>query len=150
MKVVIQEEDFDIQEEIGKIRREHADIGALVSFIGLVRDFSEHSKVTEMMLEHYPGMTEKSLEAILHEAKARWKIEDATVIHRVGRLLARDQIVLVLVASHHRKDAFRAAEFVIDRLKTEAPFWKKENTPEGWHWVDAKNSDEAASSEWME
>ncbi len=149
MKVVIQQSDFDVAREMAEIRKSHPEIGAMVNFVGLVRDFGEAGRVREMMLEHYPGMTERCLEALLVEANERWKIVDATVVHRVGSLLPGDQIVLVLVASHHRKEAFRAAEFLMDRLKTEAPFWKKEHTVEGWRWVDAKASDEAASSEWM-
>lgn len=148
MRISVQEADFDIGAEIDRIRKAHPEIGALVSFIGCVRDFGEDAGVTEMILEHYPGMTENALEAILTEAMERWEVMDATVIHRVGRLPAADRIVLVLTASRHRKDAFSAAEFVIDRLKTEAPFWKKEKTPDGWRWVAAKASDEAASAEW--
>ncbi len=149
MRVIVQEKDFDLREETEKIRQNHPEIGALVSFVGLVRDHGQGGKVLEMRLEHYPGMTEKALEALLSEANRRWEIVDVTVIHRVGRLPASAQIVLVLVASQHRKDAFRAAEFVMDRLKTEVPFWKKEKTAEGWHWVEAKASDEIAASEWI-
>ncbi|HQT25987.1 MAG TPA: molybdenum cofactor biosynthesis protein MoaE [Burkholderiales bacterium] len=148
MKVGIQESDFDVLLEMEEIRKNNPNVGAIVSFVGLVRDFGGSGKVKGMMLEHYPGMTEKCLETLLNEAMERWEIVDATVVHRIGRLFASDQIVLVLVAGHHRKEAFRAAEFVIDRLKTEAPLWKKEETEEGWRWVDAKASDEAASSEW--
>lgn len=146
----VQEADFDPGEEISNVRGRFPDAGAIVSFIGLVRDFSDERKVGAMTLEHYPGMTERALDAILIEARNKWSLLDASVIHRVGRLETSDQIVLVLVASHHRMEAFRAAEFIIDRLKTSAPFWKKEATPEGDKWVEAKASDEIAASRWVE
>ncbi len=147
MEVRVQVEDFDLCSELDKIRKRHCDIGALASFVGIVR---EHGGVSGMELEHYPGMTEAALEAILHEAKHRWAILDATVIHRVGRLEGSEQIVLAIVASSHRKEAFLALEFIVDKLKTEAPLWKKEKTREGWKWVDAKASDETAASRWIE
>lgn len=150
MEVRVQEADFDAGKEMEKIRKRFADAGAIVSFIGLVRDFSDGRKVSGMTLEHYPGMTEKMLRAILDEAGKTWSILDATIIHRVGHLQVSDQIVLVLVASPHRQDAFRAAEFIIDLLKTKAPFWKKESTSEGERWVDAKESDDIAASRWIE
>ena len=150
MEIRVHEEDFDAGEEIANIRKRSADAGAIVSFLGLVRDFSDGSRVSGMTLEHYPGMTEKVLRDILDEAGKKWSILDATLIHRVGRLHVSDQIVLVLVASPHRQDAFRAAEFLIDLLKTKAPFWKKESTPEGERWVDAKESDDIAASRWIE
>ena len=150
MRIAVHEADFDLQSESDLIRKRHPEIGALVSFVGLVRGSGPRGKISEMMIEHYPGMTEKALEALLVEAKNRWQIVDATLIHRVGKLPAAAQIVLVLVASHHRKDAFMAAEFIMDRLKTEAPFWKKEKTGQVWHWVEAKASDETASSGWID
>lgn len=150
MHVKVQEADFDPGQEIADIRRRFTDIGAIVSFVGLVRDFSDGSKVSAMTLEHYPGMTEMALQAIVEEAREKWNVLDATIIHRVGTLEVSDQIVLVLVASSHRQDAFRAAEYMIDQLKTKAPFWKKETTPEGSRWVDAKESDDVKASRWVD
>lgn len=147
MEIRIQAGDFDLCAEIEKIRKRHRDIGALASFVGIVR---EQDGVSEMLLEHYPGMTEAALEGILNDAKKRWDILDATVIHRIGRLAGSDQIVLAVVASGHRKEAFLALEFIVDRLKTDAPLWKKEKTAKGWKWVEAKDSDEAAASRWLE
>jgi molybdopterin synthase catalytic subunit len=125
MSVKVQTTDFDVGAEIAAMRLNSANIGALVSFVGQVRDFNDGDNVTSMFLEHYPGMTEKVLSEIIAQAKARWSIADATIIHRVGELKAQDQIVLVLVASAHRQDAFAACEFMMDHLKTNAPFWKK-------------------------
>ena len=147
MEVRIQYADFDLCDEIERMRQWHRDIGALASFVGIVR---EQGGVSEMQLEHYPGMTEAALEAILVEAMRRWKIRDAVVIHRVGKLSGSDRIMLALVASSHRKEAFLALEFIVDKLKTEAPLWKKEKTGEGWKWVEAKDTDEAAVSLWLE
>ena len=130
------------------MRLSSANIGALVSFVGQVRDFNDGDNVTSMFLEHYPGMTEKVLSEIIAQAKAGWSIADATIIHRVGELKPQDQIVLVLVASSHRQDAFSACEFMMDQLKTNAPFWKKEQTQNGLRWVEAKASDEAARQRW--
>jgi molybdopterin synthase catalytic subunit len=149
MAVRVQTDDFDISAEIAALRRANPKIGAIASFIGVVRDLNEGDAVAEMTLEHYPGMTEKALEKIVTEAKARWHLIDVLVIHRVGRLRPTDQIVLVVVTGAHRGEAFAACEFVMDYLKTQAPFWKKEMTPEGSRWVDARASDDAAADRWI-
>lgn len=148
MSVRVQTEDFDIGAEIAQLRKGNAKIGAIASFIGLVRDMNEGDDVSTMTLEHYPGMTEKALEDIVAQAKSRWELYDALVVHRVGRLLPLDQIVLVVVTSAHRGDAFSACEFLMDYLKTQAPFWKKEDTAKGARWVDARESDDAAAARW--
>ena len=148
MSVRVQTEDFDIGAEISQLRKGNAKIGAIASFIGLVRDINEGDHVSTMTLEHYPGMTEKALEDIVAQAKSRWDVYDALVIHRVGRLLPLDQIVVVVVTSAHRGDAFSACEFLMDYLKTQAPFWKKEDTSKGARWVDARESDDAAAARW--
>ena len=148
MTVRIQTEDFDIGAEVAAIRRGNAGIGAVATFTGLVRDVNEGDAVSEMTLEHYPGMTEKSIEEIVGQARARWNVIDARVVHRVGVLRPTDQIVLVVVASAHRGDAFAACEFIMDYLKTRAPFWKKEKTPAGARWVDARDTDEIAAERW--
>ena len=140
MKVSVQREDFDLGAEVRAISRD-SKIGAVASFVGLVRD-------VRMTLEHYPGMTENAIRKIVDEAAARWQVMDCTVIHRYGALQAGDQIVLVAVASAHRGDAFAACEFIMDYLKTQAPFWKKEHRPEGTSWVEARTSDEAAAKRW--
>ena len=132
------------------MRLSHPNIGAVVSFVGQVRDLNDGDHVAAMTLEHYPGMTEKSLSGIVEQAVARWSIADALIVHRVGKLKPLDQIVLVLVASAHRKDAFAACEFMMDLLKTEAPFWKKEQTPNGERWVEAKDSDDQAKNRWQQ
>ena len=147
-EVRIQEEDFDLSHEVAQLLAGHAKVGAIVSFVGTVRDLNEGASVAEMELEHYPGMTEQSIQAIIDQAKARWPIYGALVIHRVGPLKPMDQIVLVAVTSPHRGEAFSACEFIIDYLKTEAPFWKKEQTPEGARWVDARSSDDEALRKW--
>ena len=147
-EVRIQEEDFDLSHEVAQLRAGNAKVGAIVSFVGTVRDLNEGAAVAEMELEHYPGMTEQSIQAIIGQAKARWPIYGALVIHRVGPLKPMDQIVLVAVTSPHRGEAFSACEFIIDYLKTEAPFWKKEQTPEGARWVDARTSDDDALKKW--
>jgi len=144
----VQEDDFDISAEIAALRRGDPRVGAVVSFLGTVRDMNEGSSVKGMTLEHYPGMTEKALQDILDQAKARWDIYQSLVIHRVGPLLPEDQIVMVAVTSAHRGEAFAACEFIMDYLKTAAPFWKKEDTPEGGRWVDARVTDETAMSRW--
>ncbi|WP_281777088.1 molybdopterin synthase catalytic subunit MoaE [Polynucleobacter sp. KF022] len=144
----IQENDFDLSAEIGTLRKNDPRVGAVVSFLGTVRDMNDGSQVKGMTLEHYPGMTEKALQEILDQAKARWDIYQTLVIHRVGPLLPEDQIVLVAVTSAHRGEAFAACEFIMDYLKTAAPFWKKEDTPEGARWVDARVTDEAAMARW--
>lgn len=149
MTVRIQEADFDLGSEIAALRAGDARVGALASFVGLVRDINDGSSVSEMNLEHYPGMTEKALEEIVCEAKSRWEIYDSLVIHRVGPLRPCDQIVLVAVTSAHRGEAFAACEFIMDYLKTRAPFWKREATPEGARWVDARDSDDSAATRWQ-
>ena len=132
----VQQEDIDTGAELERLRGKlQGNTGAMVSFIGLVRDLNEGDAITGMTLEHYPGMTEKALAAIAAEATDRWKLNDAVIIHRVGPLAPNDRIVLVIAASAHRKEAFRACEFMIDALKTKAPFWKKEATPRGARWV---------------
>ncbi len=149
MTVRVQNEDFDLGAEILKLRQGNSGIGAIASFVGLVRDLNENARVAEMTLEHYPGMTEKALAEILEQAKQRWSIIDALVIHRVGSLKPADQIVLVAVSSAHRGAAFAACEFIMDYLKTRAPFWKKEQTEAGARWVDAHESDETAVQRWV-
>ena len=148
MSVRVQTEDFDLSTELLALRRSNPKIGAVVSFVGAVRDINEGSIVAEMTLEHYPGMTESAITAIIEQAQQRWNIVDALVIHRIGPLQPLDQIVLVAVASAHRGEAFAACEFIIDYLKTEAPFWKKEQTPDGARWVDAREGDDAALNKW--
>ncbi len=150
MSVRVQEADFDLGAELAALRAGDARIGALASFVGLVRDVNEGAGVSEMTLEHYPGMTEKALEEIIAEAKGRWDIYDALVIHRVGPLKPCDQIVLVAVTSAHRGEAFAACEFIMDYLKTRAPFWKREVTPEGARWVDARDTDDSAAARWQQ
>ncbi|NJD24295.1 MAG: molybdopterin synthase catalytic subunit MoaE [Betaproteobacteria bacterium] len=149
MTVRVQEADFDLNAELTALRAGDPRIGALASFVGLVRDINDGAGVSEMTLEHYPGMTEKALEAIVAEAKGRWDIYGALVIHRVGPLRPCDQIVLVAVTSAHRGEAFAACEFIMDHLKTRAPFWKRETTPEGARWVDARDSDDSAAARWI-
>jgi molybdopterin synthase catalytic subunit len=148
MTVRVQTEDFDVGVEINQLRSARKDVGAVVSFVGQVRDVNEGDEVSQLTLEHYPGMTEKSLEAIITQAKTRWNIMDVLIIHRVGTLQPCDQIVLVAVSGAHRGEAFAACEFVMDYLKTEAPFWKKEATPSGERWVEAKSSDDDAKERW--
>jgi len=143
MKIRIQSDDFDVSTELAELN--HAQVGALVSFVGTVR--SDHG-VTQMELEHYPGMTEKSLTEIARQARLRWEISDVVIIHRVGVLQAGAQIVLVATASRHRGTAFAACEFIMDYLKTDAPFWKKEHGPHGAHWVDARSTDLSALDKW--
>ncbi len=149
MTVRVQEADFDLGAELAALRAGDARVGALASFLGLVRDINDGTSVSEMTLEHYPGMTEKALEAIVAEAKGRWDLYDVLVIHRVGPLKPCDQIVLVAVTSAHRGEAFAACEFVMDYLKTRAPFWKREATPQGAHWVDARETDDSAAARWQ-
>ena len=149
MPVRIQTEDFDLSQEIKQLRAGDARVGAVATFVGTVRDRNDGSEVAAMTLEHYPGMTEKSLEEIIERAKARWDIFDVLIIHRVGPLNIEDQIVLTAVTSAHRGEAFAACEYVMDYLKTLAPFWKKEDTPEGARWVDARLSDDEALKKWQ-
>jgi len=147
-RVSIQTADFDLGAEVAALRAGNAGVGAVASFVGTVRDRSDGQGVSAMELEHYPGMTEKAIEAMIDEAHRRFDILGARVVHRVGPLLPRDQIVLVVVSSAHRGVAFQACEFLMDYLKTQAPFWKKETTPDGARWVDARVSDDAALARW--
>ena len=149
MSVRVQTADFDVGAELTALRANDPRIGALASFVGLVRDINDGASVSGMTLEHYPGMTEKALEAIVADAQGRWDIFDALVIHRVGPLAPCDQIVLVAVSSAHRGEAFAACEFIMDYLKTKAPFWKKEATADGGRWVDARESDDSAAARWQ-
>jgi len=146
--VRIQTADFDASAEIAALRRGNPKVGAVASFIGVCRDTNDGTGVSRMTLEHYPGMTEKAIEKIVIEAKARWKVMDVLVVHRVGELKPADQIVLVVVTGAHRGEAFAACEFVMDYLKTRAPFWKKEQTPQGSRWVEARVSDDEAARRW--
>jgi len=148
MAVRVQTGDFDVGAEIAHLRAGNPRVGAVAAFIGTVRDLNDGQGVASLTLEHYPGMTEKSLEAICDQARERWRLEDLLIIHRVGPLAPTDQIVLVAVTSAHRGEAFAACEFVMDYLKTRAPFWKKESTPQGDRWVEARDSDEQAAQRW--
>jgi molybdopterin synthase catalytic subunit len=147
-RVSIQTHDFDLSAEVAALRGQDRGVGAVCSFIGTVRDRNEGQSVSTMELEHYPGMTEKAIEAMIDEAFRRFDILGARVIHRVGLLQPTDQIVLVAVSSAHRGESFQACEFLMDYLKTQAPFWKKEQTPEGARWVDARVSDDKALARW--
>ena len=146
MKIAVQTEAFDLAAEVGALYQANPKVGAVASFLGLVRDSSQG--VASLSLEHYPGMTEKALAQIVADAGQRWAVLDATVIHRVGTLRPTEPIVLVAVASGHRGDAFAACEFIMDFLKTRAPFWKKEATADGERWVDARESDDRAAARW--
>ncbi len=146
MAVRVQQGDFDLGAELAALRAGRTDIGALVSFTGLVRDMG--GRLTGFELEHYPEMTEKALRAIEAQARARWPLQASLIIHRFGPLAPGEQIMMVATASAHRQAAFEAAEFLMDFLKSRAPFWKKETTPEGAHWVDAREEDEAALERW--
>ena len=148
MAVRVQAADFDVAQEIAALRAHDPRVGAVVTFIGTVRDVNEDAHVLKMTLEHYPGMTEKALDAIVAQARRRFDIYDALVVHRVGDLRPTDQIVLVAVTAAHRGEAFDACRFIIDYLKTEAPFWKKEQTPGGARWVDARTADDEAVARW--
>jgi molybdopterin synthase catalytic subunit len=148
-QVRVQAGDFDLGLEVARLRAQDARVGAVVSFVGLVRDMNDGAAVAEMELEHYAGMTERALEDIVAQARARWPLCGALVIHRVGPLAPLDQIVLVAVSAAHRGEAFAACEFIIDYLKTDAPFWKKEQTPTGARWVDARVTDDAAKAKWV-
>lgn len=150
MIVKVQTEDFDVSMEVARLRAGRANVGAVVTFIGTVRDVNDGSGVCSLTLEHYPGMTERSLEAICTEAQSRWRLDDVLVIHRYGELAPLDQIVLVVTTSAHRGDAFAACEFIMDYLKTRAPFWKKERTPQGERWVEARGTDDDAAARWQE
>jgi molybdopterin synthase catalytic subunit len=147
-RVRVQSEDFDVGRELDALTRGRNDVGGLASFVGLVRDANDGQAIRGMTLEHYPGMTEKALEEICAQAAEKWKVLDMVVIHRVGALVPGDRIVLVGVASAHRGDAFAACEFIMDYLKTRAPFWKKEDTPAGERWVETRASDDVAAARW--
>ena len=147
-RVRVQEQDFDVGRELDSLTRGRKDVGGLASFVGLVREANDGQAIRGMTLEHYPGMTEKALEEICAQAHARWNLVDTLVIHRVGALVPGDRIVLVGVASAHRGEAFEACEFIMDYLKTRAPFWKKEDTAEGGRWVEARASDDKAAGRW--
>ena len=148
MTVRIQTAEFEVGAEIARLRANDATIGAVATFVGIVRDINDGGTVSEMALEHYPGMTEKAIEQIVTQARARWQVIDALVIHRVGTLKPTDPIVLVAVASAHRGDAFAACEFIMDYLKTQAPFWKKEQSGAGSRWVEARATDDIAAERW--
>jgi len=148
--VRIQQADFDPGEELERLRANDPGVGALASFVGLVRDSNEGAGVAQMTLEHYPGMTERAIERIEMQARERWQVKRTLVVHRVGSLQPGDRIVLVAVAGAHRGDALAACEYIIDYLKTRAPFWKKERTGEGERWVEARASDDAAAARWAE
>ncbi len=149
MKILVQESDFDVAVESRELCAGRTDIGAVASFVGLVRELPQGG-LQQMTLEHYPGMTENALQQIVDQAAARWQVQNATIIHRVGPMQPGEQIVLVLVASAHRGDAFAACEFIMDYLKTDAPFWKKEESDEGASWVDARESDDVARRKWQQ
>jgi molybdopterin synthase catalytic subunit len=148
MTVRVQTEDFDLSTEVAALRAQNPKVGAVACFVGTVRDINEGETVETMELEHYPGMTEKSLEAIVEAARERWPGTDVLIVHRVGKLLPLDQIVLVATTSKHRGNAFASCEFVMDYLKTQAPFWKKEKTESGERWVDARVTDDEALARW--
>lgn len=148
MSVSVQQEDFDCGAEVRALTAGRLQVGAVATFTGLVRDINDGSGVHAMTLEHYPGMTENALEEIVGQARGRWDIDGVRVIHRYGRLLPGDQIVFVAVTSAHRGEAFAACEFIMDFLKTRAPFWKREETPQGARWVDARDADDSAAERW--
>ena len=149
MSVRIQEQDFDLAAEYASLRARHPTPGAVVSFVGLVRDMDAHAAVQELYLEHYPGMTERALHDIVATASTRWSLTAACVIHRIGKLLPADQIVLVMSAAPHRSDAFAACEFIIDFLKTEAPLWKREQTAQGTQWIETHTTDIQRTQRWQ-
>jgi molybdopterin synthase catalytic subunit len=146
--VTVQRADFDLAAEVAALRDGDAQVGAVAAFVGTVRDRSDGAQVSAMELEHYPGMTERAIEAMVGEARQRFQIRGVRVVHRIGSLRPGDQIVLVAVTSAHRHEAFQACEFLMDYLKTQAPFWKKEATPDGARWVDARQADDAALARW--
>ena len=148
MRALIQQQDFDLAAELASLRADNTSIGALVSFVGLVRDFSGDAPIENITLEHYPGMSEKALDNIIGKASARWRLLGARVIHRVGKLLPGDQIVLVATVAAHRGEAFAACEFIIDYLKTDAPFWKREQTRDDAHWLGTRDSDTRRAQRW--
>ena len=148
LRISIQEAPFDIAAVVDRMRTSDPGIGAVATFVGVCRDMNDGTGVSDMTLEHYPGMTERAIEAIIEEACERWSLRACEVVHRVGRLAPTELIVLVAVASAHRGDAFAACEFIMDFLKTRAPFWKKESTPQGNRWVDARSRDSVAAERW--
>lgn len=148
MAVRVQQEDFDAGQELATLAAQNHAIGGVVSFIGRVRDMTKDGELMAMTLEHYPGMTEKMLDRIETEAMKRWPLSASLIIHRYGQLAPGDRIVLVITASAHRQAAFEASEFLVDWLKTKAPFWKQEETPDGARWVTARSSDDAAAARW--
>ena len=147
-KIVVQIEDFDLTTEVSHTRSNNAQIGAIVSFIGTVRDLHPGS-ISSMTLEHYPEMTEKSLKSIVTEARGRWNLQNVTIIHRIGELKVNDQIVLVVTTSKHRQAAFESCYFILDYLKTDAPFWKKESTEQNEEWVESRESDDEQKKRWQ-
>jgi molybdopterin synthase catalytic subunit len=147
-RVTVQTADFDLSQEVARLRAGDAGVGAVCVFVGTVRDRSDGAQVRTMELEHYPGMTESAIEAMIDQAQQRFDIRAVRVVHRIGLLQPQDQIVLVAVTSAHRGQSFQACEFLMDYLKTQAPFWKKEQTPQGAQWVDARVSDDAAMQRW--
>ncbi len=148
IRIVVQTDDFDLGEELTLMRSQRQDIGAIVNFVGYVRDHNEGDVINTLTLEHYPEMTEKSLQGIVNKAQQRWSLQAITIIHRVGELQPADQIVMVAAASQHRAAAFEACSFVMDYLKTDAPFWKKEQTADGERWVESRQSDTLAKAQW--
>jgi molybdopterin synthase catalytic subunit len=146
--VRVQAADFDVGDELARLRAGDPRTGAVVSFVGTVRDINDGASVAELELEHYPGMTERSLADIVEQAQARWPLYGALVVHRIGPMQPMEQIVLVACSAAHRGEAFAACEFIMDYLKTDAPFWKKEQTPDGARWVDARTADDAAKAKW--
>jgi molybdopterin synthase catalytic subunit len=148
IRISVQKEDYSIGEQVDLLRKERKDIGAIVTFSGLVRDLNEGDTISSLSLEHYPGMTEKQLEQIAREAEQRWPLQAITLLHRVGELHPGDQIVLVITASQHRQAAYEANEYIMDYLKTRAPFWKKESLESGSRWLGERNSDEKATERW--
>ena len=147
-RVSIQTEDFNLAIEVEALRQNDKRVGAICTFTGTVRDRNDGLSIKSMELEHYPGMTEKAIEAMIDEASVRFNIFGARIVHRVGLLQPLDQVVMVAVTSAHRGESFKACEFLMDYLKTQAPFWKKEQTPEGARWVDARVTDDAALARW--
>lgn len=148
--IKVQREDFDIGGEISRMTKDSTAIGGLTCFVGLVRDIAGDAKITSMTLEHYPGMTERQLEKLEAEARQRWPLQDVLIVHRYGKLLPGDRIVLVVTASSHREASLQACEFLIDWLKTKAPFWKLEDTDQGEKWVAAREEDDKAAERWKE
>jgi len=146
-KIVVQTEDFDLTTEVNQTRNNNPQVGAIVSFIGTVRDLHS-SSISSMTLEHYPEMTEKSLKSIVTEARERWNLQNVTIIHRIGKLKVNDQIVLVVTTSKHRQAAFESCYFIMDYLKTDAPFWKKESTEQNEEWVESRKSDDEQKKRW--